>query len=154
MARSRLRNTRAAGPIDRDEGDMPACSLDIEIDERGGVLRIYDPRAFHDGRRAFCRRLVEAAAAHPGFQEAEIDLAAASCRLTFDRRSATARTMADAAAASIRQAAVPPPGGDRPRRWGRSSRWSTLTAYRIPGGVSAWETLDAQPGRVRLRHEA
>src|SRR3954464_3354136 len=96
MARDLLRNTRDAGPIDRNEAESPAYSLDIEINEREGVVRIYDPRAFHADRRGFCRRLVEAASAHPAFQEAEIDLAATSCRLTFDRRSETARTMADA----------------------------------------------------------
>ena len=34
-----------------------------------GLLRVYDPRAFHAGRRGFCRRLVEAAAADPASRE-------------------------------------------------------------------------------------
>jgi uncharacterized membrane protein YbaN (DUF454 family) len=154
MVRGLLRTTCAAGPVDRDEGESPAYSLDIEIDEREGVLRIYDPRAFHAGRRGFCRRLVEAAAADPGFREGEIDLAAASCRMAFDRRSATARTMAEAVTTAIRRAAEGPSGADRPLRWRQPSRWSTFTTYRTPDGVSSWETLEAQPGRIRLRHEA
>src|SRR5579875_3008231 len=154
MVKGLLRKSRAAGPIDRDEGESPAYALDIQIDEREGVLRIYDPRAFHAGRRGFCRRLVEAAAADPGFREGEIDLAAASCRLAFDRRTATARTMAEAVTAAIRRAAEGPSGDDRPHWWRRPSRWSTLTTYRTPDGGSSWETLEAQPGRIRLRHEA
>jgi uncharacterized membrane protein YbaN (DUF454 family) len=154
MVRSLPRKTGTTGPIVRDEGEAPAYSLDIEIDERAGVVRIYDPRVFHDRRRAFCRRLVEVAAGQPGFQEAEIDLATSCCRLTFDRRSATARTMADAATAAIRQAAASPSGAARWLRWRPLAPWSTLTAFRTDDGVSAWETLEAQPGRIRLRHDA
>jgi uncharacterized membrane protein YbaN (DUF454 family) len=154
MVRGLLRKTRVAGPVDRDAGESPAYALDIQIDEREGVLRIYDPRAFHAGRRGFCRRLVEAAAADPGFREGEIDLAAASCRMAFDRRSASARTMSEIVTAAIRRAAEGPPVADRPRWWRRPSHWSTLTTYRTPDGVSSWETLEAEPGRIRLRHQA
>ncbi len=154
MVRSLPRKTGTTRLIDRDDGEGPAYSLDIEIDEQEGVVRIYDPRVFHDRRRAFCRRLVEVAAAQPGFQEAEIDLATSCCRLTFDRRSATARTMANAATAAIRRAAAPPSGAAGWIRWRPPAPWSTLTAYRTADGVSAWETLEAQPGRIRLRHDA
>jgi uncharacterized membrane protein YbaN (DUF454 family) len=154
MASRQLRNGRAAGRTQWDEDKAPAYSLDIEIDERQGLLHIYDPRAFHAGRRGFCRRLLEAAATGPGVEKAEIDLAAASCRLEFDRRTATAQTMADAFTAAVRQAAAEPTGIERLRWWRRASRWSTLTAYRTPDGVSSWETLGAQPGRIRLRHDA
>jgi uncharacterized membrane protein YbaN (DUF454 family) len=74
--------------------------------------------------------------------------------MAFDRRSATARTMAEIVTAAIRRAAEGPAGDDRPRWWRRPSHWSTLTTYRTPDGVSSWETLEAEPGRLRLRHEA
>jgi uncharacterized membrane protein YbaN (DUF454 family) len=154
MARGLLRKPRTSGQVERDAGEASPYSLDIEIDERDGLLRIYDPRAFHGGRRAFCRGMLAAAAEHPGFEKAEIDLAAASCRLKFDPRSATAGSMADAVAAAVRRAAAKGSASDRPHWWSRPSHWSTLTAYRTPGGVSWWETLDAEPGRIQLRHEA
>jgi uncharacterized membrane protein YbaN (DUF454 family) len=154
MATGLLQKARKSGPIDRNEGELPPFSLDIDIDEREGVLRIYDPRSFRAGRRAFCRRLIDAVAGHPGFEKAEIDLAAASCSLKFDVHSATADAMADAASAAIRQAASGPEGDDRARWWRRSSRWSTLTAYRTPNGVSSWETFESQPGRIELRQDA
>jgi uncharacterized membrane protein YbaN (DUF454 family) len=152
MATRQLSKGRAAGRPQLDEDEAPAYSLDIEIDERQGLLHIYDPRAFHAGRRGFCRRLLEAAAAEPGVEKAEIDLAAASCRLEFDRRLVTAQTMADAFTAAVRHAAQKPSRFDRLRWWRRPSRWSTLTAFATPEGASSWETLEAHPGRIRLRH--
>jgi uncharacterized membrane protein YbaN (DUF454 family) len=154
MARGLLRKPQTSRQVERDSGEASPYSLDIQIDERDGLLRIYDPRAFHGGRRAFCRRLLEAAADHPGFEKAEIDLAAASCRLKFDPRSATARSMADTMTAAVRHAAQNGSRADRPHWWSRPSHWSTLTAIRTPDGVSWWETLDTQPGRIQLRHEA
>ncbi len=154
MARTQRRKGRAAELPEPDETEAPAFCLDIEIDEDRGLLRVYDPRAFHAGRRGFCRRLVEAAAADPALEKAEIDLVSASCRLEFDRRSATAQTMADGFTAAIRQAVETSSGDDRLLWWRRPSRWSALTAYRTTEGVSSWETLEARAGRIRLRHQA
>ena len=56
MARGLSRKTRAAGQVEAIASESVAISLDIEIDEDEGLLRIYDPRAFHAGRRGFCRR--------------------------------------------------------------------------------------------------
>ncbi len=86
MTKGRLRKIQAAGPLESDPAETSLYCLDIEIDEREGLLRIYDPRAFEAGRVAFCRRMLDAAAARPGFEMAEIDLARASCLLRFDRR--------------------------------------------------------------------
>jgi uncharacterized membrane protein YbaN (DUF454 family) len=61
--------------------------------------------------------------------------------------------MATAFSAAVRHAAGPRPVLDALRSWRRPGRWSALTAYRTPEGVSAWETLEAEPGRIRLRHE-
>ena len=153
MAKGLPRKTPSAAPLARDAAEPGSCSLDIQLDERDGLLRIYDPRTFHEGRRVFCRRLIEAVAEQPGFEKAEIDLTSASCLLRFDPRSATERSMADALTAAVQHAAANRPGADRGRWWRRPSRWTTLTAYRGPGGVSWWETLEARPGRIRLRHE-
>jgi uncharacterized membrane protein YbaN (DUF454 family) len=154
MTKGRLRTIRAAGPLESDPAESSPYCLDIEIDEREGLLRIYDPRAFENGRAAFCRRMLDAAAARPGFEMAEIDLARASCLLKFDRRSATAWAMAEALSTAVHQAAARVTAADRPRWWRPGSRFSALTAYRTPDGISMWETIDEQPGRIRLRHEA
>jgi uncharacterized membrane protein YbaN (DUF454 family) len=153
MARTLSGKTRGAGQVDAIASAPDAYELDIEIDEDEGLLRIYDPRAFHTGRRGFCRRLIESIAGRPGFERAEIDLGAASCRLKFDPRSATARSMAETVTAAVQFAAASGHGADRRRWWARPSRWSTLTAFRTPDGISSWETLDARPGRIQLRHE-
>lgn len=154
MTRGRLRQNRAALPLELDPDESSPDRLDIEIDEREGLLRIRDPRAFETGRAAFCRRMLDAAADRPGFEMAEIDLARASCLLKFDRRSATARAMADALSTAVGQAAATASAADRPRWWRRGAGFSALTAYRTPDGISLWETIDEQPGRIRLRHEA
>jgi uncharacterized membrane protein YbaN (DUF454 family) len=154
MATKQQGKAGAVEEPDRDEDEAPPLCLDIEIDDRQGLLYVYDPRAFHAGRRGFCRRLLEAAAADTGVEKAEIDLATASCRLEFDRRSATAQAMAETFTAAVRQAAEKPSVFDRLRWWHRPSRWSALTVYRTPAGVSLWQTLESHPGRIRLRHES
>ena len=153
MAKGLPRKSPSAAQLAREAAEPGPCSLDIQLDERDGLLRIYDPRAFHDGRRAFCRRLIEAVAEQPGFEKAEIDLANATCLLRFDPRSATERSMADALTAAVHRAAANRAGADRGRWWHRPSRWTILTAFRGPDGVSWWETLEARPGRIQLRHE-
>lgn len=152
MARGLVRKNDAAERVVPDASDAGLCSLDIEIDEHDGILRIYDPRAFHAGRRAFCRRLLEAVADDAGLEKAEIDVVANSCRLQFDPRASTARSMAVAMTAAVRRAAANGSAADRLRWWSRPSQWSTLTGYRTPRGISWWETLDARPGRIQLRH--
>ena len=67
--------------------------------------------------------------------------------------TADAVAMAEVATAAIRQAAADCPSGDRSHWWSLPSRWSGLTAYRTPDGVSWWETHACAPGRIRLRHE-
>jgi uncharacterized membrane protein YbaN (DUF454 family) len=128
----------------------PAC-LNIEIDERSGTVRVYDPRVFHAGRRAFCRRLLQNASRQPGFERAEIDLAAAACRIEFDPGSVTSQSMADAFCAAVQEATAGPASTEGPAWW-RAARWSALTAYRLADDVSVWETLEARSDRIRLRH--
>jgi uncharacterized membrane protein YbaN (DUF454 family) len=154
MTRGLFQKMRGTKPIERNACETSPYSFDIELDDDEGSLRIYDPRAFHAGRRAFCRRMLEAAAERPAFEKAEIDLAGASCRLEFDRHTATAGTMADALSAAVQDAAASRRSAGWPRWWRQASAWSNLTAYRTADGISLWETLDAQPGRIRLRHAA
>lgn len=154
MPRTRPGQTRAAGQDERDGGAISPYSLDIEIDEKGGRLRIYDPRAFRAGRRGFCRRLLEAASEHPDLEKAEVDIEASVLVLDFDRDSATAGSMAEAVATAVRRATAAGAGADRAHWWSLPARWSALTVYRSPEGDSWWETLESRPGRLRLRHAA
>ena len=117
------------------------------------MIRVYDPRPFHAGRRAFCRRLLEAAAQQPGIDRAEIDSQSATCELVFEPSSANARMMANAFSDAVRQAADDPKSFEHRRWWSRRRHWSALTAYRLDGDVCLWETLETKPGRVRLRPE-
>src|SRR5262245_40861788 len=122
--------------------DGGTSCLDIEIDEAAGFVRVYDPRAFHEDRRAFCERLLEAASREPGIDRAEINSHAATCQLVFQPGSFNAQTMASAFSNAVRQAAADPKSFKLSRWWQRSRRWSALTAYRLGGDASVWESLE------------
>jgi uncharacterized membrane protein YbaN (DUF454 family) len=132
--------------------DGGSSCMDIEIDEAAGLVRVYDPRAFHVGRRAFCERLLEATKGQPGIHRVEINSEAATCQLVFEPGSFNAKAMASAFSNAVRQAAEDPQSRVRSRWWRHSRRWSVLTAYRHIGDVSLWESLETKPGRLRLRH--
>jgi uncharacterized membrane protein YbaN (DUF454 family) len=134
------------------QAEAQAFCLDIQIDERASSVRVYDPRAFHAGRRTFCRRLLEAAVDRPGVSRVEIDLATASCRLDFGAVSPTSQSMALAFVDAVREASGRAPGKDRTWWWSLAPGWVALTAYQLPGGASVWETLETKPGQVQLRH--
>ncbi|HZW29864.1 MAG TPA: YbaN family protein [Isosphaeraceae bacterium] len=152
MNSERLDQPRPAKrPRRRVSAAEPPC-LDIEIHEDPGSIRVYDPRVFHAGRRAFCRRLLEVACRQPGIEKAELDLASATCRIAFDPGSATSQRMAGAFSRAVRQTLEDPAGWVRSPWWRPTPRWSALTAYRFGDEVSIWETLEAKPGRTRLRH--
>src|SRR5262245_41218619 len=148
-----LKETRVTGRFGRPGSEAHPPCLDIEIDEDAGSVRVYDPRVFHAGRRAFCRRLLETASRQPGIEKAEIDLAAASCWVEFDPDLATSQSMANAFIIAVEQASKDPASAGRPPWWRPTPRWSALTAYRVGGDVSFWETLEARSGRLRLRHQ-
>src|SRR5262249_27049435 len=124
MARGLVRKSDTAEQGKPTSSDGGLCSLDIEIDEQDGALRVYDTRAFHAGRRAFCRRLLEAAADDPGVEKAEIDVVGNLCYLQFDRRSSKARSMAVVMTAAIQRATAKGSAADRLRWWSRPSQWS------------------------------
>jgi uncharacterized membrane protein YbaN (DUF454 family) len=146
-----MNDTRLPDTIDPGQDGGASPSLDIEFDERAGSIRIYDPRLFQAGRRAFCERLLKAASRQPGITKAEIDLASASCQFEFSPGSQSPRSMADSSDRAIREACSSPALWDKIRWWRRRGRWSALTAFRLPEGVSLWETFEVQPAQVRLR---
>ena len=143
MARGLSRKTRAAGQVEaiacKPARRIPSTSRSTS-DE--GLLRIYDPRAFHAGRRGFCRRLLEAAAGAAGVREGGDR--PRRVLLPIGVRSAFGDGPVDGRRGHRRgpDRRRDRPGADRRRWWSRPSRWSTLTAYRTPDGVSWWETLD------------
>ena len=147
-----LDHTRLPGRSRRRGSVAQPPYLDIAIHEDAGSIRVYDPRVFHAGRRAFCRRLLEAACQQPGIAKAELDLASATCRIAFDPGSATSHRMAQVFSTAVRQALADPAGSVRSPWWQPTPRWSALTAYQREDEVSVWETLEAKPGRIRLRH--
>ncbi len=151
MGSASLENPGLPDRISPDEGDGVSPCLDIEFDEREGLVRVYDPRLFQAGRRDFCERLLGAASRQPGIHKAEIDLASASCQIEFSPGSNAPRTMAEAFAYAVREASAGASWFDRISWWRRRGRWSTLTAFRLPDGVSVWETVAVEPSRIRLR---
>ncbi len=128
---------------------------DIAIDEQAGTVRVCDPRLFRAGRRAFCRRLLEAATCRPGISQVEIDLESASCRLEFGPGAVAAPEMASTFAAAVRAATEEYPNAERTPLWRLPSDWCALTAYRLPGTEesSLWETRQRTPGRIRVRNQ-
>jgi uncharacterized membrane protein YbaN (DUF454 family) len=145
---------KSAGLPDRIrpvEGQPVSPCLDIEFDEREGLVRVYDPRLFRAARRDFCERLLEAAARQPGIHKAEIEFASASCQIEFSPGSNAPRSMADGFVRAVREASAGSSWIGRISRWRRRGRWSTLTAFRHEDGVSLWETVELEPARFRLR---
>lgn len=152
MAAQRRRNGDEPVHGEAEESATTTYSLDIEIREEDGLLWVHDPRAFHPGRREFCRRLIDSAMEQPGVRRAEVRLDTSCCRIDFDRKSATPDRMAETFGTAIR-AAIPGPNARwRPRAWLPSGQWIALTAYQTEDGISTWEILEAGPQRLRLRH--
>jgi uncharacterized membrane protein YbaN (DUF454 family) len=152
MESASLKHAGLPDRIEPGEGDGVSPCLDIEFDERGGSVRVYDPRLFQAGRRGFCERLLEAASRQPGIHKAEVDLASASCQIEFSPGSTTSQCMADSFARAVREASAGSSWLDRVSWWRRRrGRWSALTAFRLPEGVSLWETFEVEAARIRLR---
>ena len=82
-----------------------------------------------------------------------VDLASASCRVEFHSGAADLHTMAASSPAAFTTRLKPlvtataPPGGNR-RPTGSRSRRTRSRAV-----ISLWETLEASPGRIRVRHQ-
>jgi hypothetical protein len=137
--------------IEPGQGGAFPC-LDIELDERVGSLRIYDPRLFQARRRGFCERLLKAASRQPGIVKAEVELASASCQIEFSPGvRTTAVCMADSFVRAVREASAGCAILDGIRWWQRRGGWSAMTAFRLPDKVSLWEAFEVKPAQIRLR---
>jgi uncharacterized membrane protein YbaN (DUF454 family) len=125
----------------------------IELDASAGTLRVNDPRLIAKDRRTFCRRLAMALAQKPEIRKSTIDLASASCRVEFQKDSADKHTMAAAFSDAVRSATKAALDGDGTPWWQPSTNWVALSAYPLANEISLWETLEASPGRIRIRHQ-
>jgi uncharacterized membrane protein YbaN (DUF454 family) len=132
----------------QDDGAFPC--LEIEFDETAESVRIYDPRLFQAKRRSFCERLLKAASRQPGISKAEVDLGSASCQIEFCHGSQTPRSMADSFVRAVREASSGTALMDRVCWWRHRGRWSALTAFRLPEGISLWETFEIEPAQIRM----
>lgn len=140
-------------PLDWIESEAhvePAPSLDVEIDAEIGTLRVFDPRLFRNGRRVFCERLLQAAAAQFGVRRADVDLTGSSCVVEFDWPEITPELMAQTFVKAVRDASGSPTDEDLPR-WRRPRDWSSLAALNLAGESSLWEVQEEEPGSLQLR---
>src|SRR5271157_5826629 len=134
---------------DEESRERDNACLEIELDGRAGLGRLFDARLFQPARREYARRLLEALCEHPGVRKAEVELASSTCRVEFDLDSNTRAVMGGILGEALRTTSAR--AGKTPW-WRRSPRWSTLTAYRSFGDLSLWESYADEPGSVRLLH--
>jgi hypothetical protein len=78
--------------------------LDIEIDERAGLVRVHDPRLFRVGQHSFCKRLLAAASQQWQIRRAEVNLATATCWIEFGPGLGTSQALAGAFIQAVREA--------------------------------------------------
>lgn len=124
-------------------------AADVTIIEHEGSIEVRDPRMFRAAQRGFCRRLVEQAALEPRIRRVEVNLDSATARMDF-AGVANAQELALAFAAAVRKTSEP---STESAWWERTESWSSLTAFRSDGHSSVWETLEVNPGRIRIRHQ-
>lgn len=140
----------------RDAGTLGDCAgPNVAFDTEARTIQVCDARLINAGQRAFCRRLLEAAARRPGISKAKVDLASASCRIEFADQAASSQRMADFFAECVQEAASGFPE-TKSGRFGLGRKlptWLKMTAYPLASDVSLWETFDARSDRVKLRHE-
>ena len=131
-----------------------ALDLDVDFDTKSQTIQVRDARLINAQQRAFCRRLLEAAARRPGIGKAEVDLASASCR------SRVCRSIAELAKDGRLLRGLRAGSGcvdfrslGRSRCDRKAHGWLKMTAYPLANDVSLWETFDAKRDRVKLRHQ-
>jgi uncharacterized membrane protein YbaN (DUF454 family) len=145
------KNKPAPRPGDRaleEAGKGP----DVDFDTKKQTLRVRDARIINSGERAFCHRLLEAAARRPGISKAEVDLADACCRIEFAGQTASAQKMADLFASCVQEAAGAFAEAPKGRVGRKQDEWLKMTAYPLVNDVSVWETMAAKSNGVKLRH--
>jgi uncharacterized membrane protein YbaN (DUF454 family) len=136
----------------RAEGEATACP-DVDIDTKAQTIQVCDGRLINAGQRAFCRRLLEAAARRPEIGKAEVDLASASCRIEFAGQAVSSQKMADFFADCVLEAASGFAEAEGSGFGRKPQSWLKMTAYPLGSDVSLWETFDAGSNRVKLRHQ-
>jgi uncharacterized membrane protein YbaN (DUF454 family) len=137
----------------RQNSDASSDGPQIEIDSKARALSVRDPRLINASQRAFCRRLLETVASRPGIRKAEVDLPSATCRIQFASGKAGSQGMADLFADCVRLATASSARAEAARESTQVEAWTNMTAYSLSDQVSLWETLDAKPGQVQVRHQ-
>ena len=151
--RSSSSKNKQTAPQNAGSGGEAGGRPDVSIDTKTQTIRVCDPRLINANHRAFCRRLLEAAARRQGIGKAEVDLAAASCRIEFAGESPSSQQMAEFFAECVAEAASGFPDREK-KLFGRQSHgWQKMTAYPLANDVSLWETFDSARDRVKLRHQ-
>ena len=84
---------RPSQATDEESRERDNACLEIELDGRAGLGRLFDARLFQPARREYARRLLEALCEHPGVRKAEVELASSTCRVEFDLDSNTRAVM-------------------------------------------------------------
>ncbi len=154
MRRSSSKNRASQRRTDEAPGkanDHP----DVEFNTKDRTLWVSDRRMINSGQRAFCRRLLEAAARRPGISKAEVDLTEGSCRLEFAGKATSSQRMADFFAACVEEAARGfADAAAATRRLGKKQPdWVKMTAYPLANDISLWETMLGNSNRIKLRHQ-
>jgi hypothetical protein len=124
--------------------------LDIEINERAGLVRVHDPRLFQAAQHAFCKRLLAAASEQREIRRAEVSLATATCWIQFGPGLDTSQALASAFILAVRQASVGTTGKVRRPWWQRLKDAFRRKGYRGSDGCVPWEALELEPGRIAI----
>jgi len=144
-------------PTTLRQAAQPPANLKIEISQSAGVVRVRDPRIFHEERRAWCRELAESMTGCPEVRAVCLNLETAAFEIRFLAQP-SAHFMAGVLAASMRAADSPTSGGSPAGRgWftRRSSEplaWTCLVA--LPGvrTASIWASRVSEPGLIEIEH--
>jgi uncharacterized membrane protein YbaN (DUF454 family) len=132
--------------------DQDAAVPDVLFDTKERTIRVRDRRIINPGQRAFCRRLLEAAARRARIRKAEIDLTEACCRIEFAGRTASSQTMADFFAECVQEATRGSKEAVGSPATATQEDWLKMTAFPLENDVSLWETMGSEPNRIKLRH--
>lgn len=125
----------------------------IEINARGGGIRVVDPRLFHRRRRRFARALLASLGRDGRIRQAELDLDRSECLVRFNGGDQSEAEMASAFAKALAAASAQAPRDDP---WWAPG-WSAAP-LRLPNADQDSEPAAAAPvlarGFKRLRYYA
>jgi uncharacterized membrane protein YbaN (DUF454 family) len=124
--------------------------LDIEINERAGLVRVHDPRLFQAGQHMFCKRLLAAASEQQEIRRAEVNLATATCWIEFGPGLSTSQALASAFIEAVRQASTETRNKVRRFWWQRVKDSFRRKRYRRSNSLAPCEALALEPGRIEI----